>query len=189
MSTLVQMLKSITRLVCVSLIPVFILSFSFTKTDDDYIDWHQDQKLTWKDFKGRPEQGTDRAALSFIQIHADFGYKNNTLTWHITCRFNKKKSWGKTKTDYILAHEQLHFDITEAHARILNRRLSAYRYNAKTFQQDLDRIYSSTMKEENQMQRNYDQETNHSINTEKQAEWQEKIKKLLADTQKYAGYN
>ena len=183
------MLKWINRLAGVSLIPVFILSFTFTKTDDDYIDWRPDQKLTWEDFKGRPEQGADRAALSFIQIHADFGYKNNTLTWHITCRFNKKKSWGKTKTDYILAHEQLHFDITEAHARILNQRLSAYRYNAGTFQQDLDKIYNSTMKEENQMQQAYDRESNHSIIAGKQAEWQEKIKKLLAETEKYAGYN
>ncbi|MBI1341443.1 MAG: DUF922 domain-containing protein [Terrimonas sp.] len=170
------------------IVPFLLGSFGLKKKDAGFIDWQADRKLEWIDFEGNPEKGSDRAALSSVQININFSLKNDQPEWHITCRFNKKKSWGKTKTDYILSHEQAHFDITEIFARKLHQRMLAYQLNKRNFQQDLQEIYQKTMKEENEMQRAYDQETEHSIIREKQADWLEKIKKLLADSENFTNY-
>jgi len=155
----------------------------------DFIDWDADRKLTWTDFTGKPESGTDRAALSSIQIHIDFQFANNDLQWNIRCRFNKKKSWGKTRTDYILAHEQAHFDITEIHARKLHERYLAYKKtNGKDHSKELQRIYQQTMTEENEMQTAYDRETNHSIRKEQQELWLKKVDSLIQATREFSGY-
>jgi len=165
----------------------FVLSY--TQNDsDDFIDWSADRKLRWDDFKGTPETGSDRAALSSILIHVDFSFSNNNFKWKITCRFSKKKSWARSKTDYILSHEQAHFDITEVHARKLHQRLSQYTFNQKTYQKDLQQIYQGIVKEENEMQTAYDSETNHSINKDKQAEWLIKVSRLLDETKEFADY-
>jgi len=42
--------------------------------------------------------------------------------------------------------------------------------------------------EKDTFQNEYDKETNHSINKEKQAEWLKKIEKSLTELEKYAGY-
>jgi hypothetical protein len=165
-----------------------LLSFSH-QSEDDFIDWSATRKLRWEDFRGTPESGSDRAALSAIMINIDFSFSNNNFKWKITCRFNKKKSWGRTKTDYILSHEQAHFDITEAHARKLHQKLKIYSFNPKTYQKDLQAIYQQIVKEENEMQTQYDTETNHSINKDKQAEWLVKVSKLLVETKEFADYH
>lgn len=174
-------------------LPVLFLNFipagRNTVTDRDFIDWKADRKLTWDDFVGKPESGTDRAALSSIQIHVDFQFANRDLKWNILCRFNKKKSWGKTRTDYILAHEQAHFDITEYHARKLHEKLMAYkRGGEQDHTRRLQSIYEETMREENQMQEAYDRETQHSIRKEVQATWLNKVDSLLTASNAYSGY-
>lgn len=175
------------------LFPVLFLDFMPgavpAVSDRDFIDWQSDRKLTWDDFTGKPEQGTDRAALSSIQIHVDFQFANNDLQWNIRCRFNKKKSWGRSRTDYILSHEQAHFDITEYHARKLNERLTIYKKSGeKDHSRRLQSIYEETMREENKMQETYDRETRHSILTDKQAIWLKKVDSLLSVSNAFAGY-
>jgi len=118
------MKKQVSRYLGFMLFPLVALLVMLQENEDDFIDWHQDRKLVWADFKGTPETGLDRAALSSIKITADFSFRNTVFSWKIYCRFNRKKSWGKVKTAYILQHEQAHFDITEIHARRLHQRLS-----------------------------------------------------------------
>lgn len=174
-------------------LPILFLNFMSpekgTVADRDFIDWQADRKLTWDDFNGQPESGTDRAALSSIQIHVDFRFNHNDLGWNIRCRFNTKKSWGKTKTDYILAHEQAHFDITEIHARLLHQRLTEYKKTGyRDYAKRLQEIYQETMKDENKMQEAYDRETRHSILREPQAAWLEKVDSLLENSVPYSNY-
>jgi hypothetical protein len=45
------------------------------------------------------------------------------------------------------------------------------------------------MNEKEAMQDEYDQETNHSINREKQAAWLKKIEQFLDDYRDYAAYH
>jgi hypothetical protein len=167
----------------------FLIAFPlFSLPGKSFIDWSPTQKLTWEDFKAPPDMNCRNAALTASAIQFNFTY-DGQLKYTITCQFDKNKSWGKVKTDYILSHEQGHFDITEIFARKLNKSLAEYTVgNVKSLNKDLNKIYESTMHQLNNMQNVYDSETNFSINKEKQAEWLEKINKELKDLNNYANY-
>jgi predicted secreted Zn-dependent protease len=63
-----------------------------------------------------------------------------------------------------------------------------YSFDRDSYQKDLKKIYQDILDEKREMQEDYDRETNHSINREKQAEWLKKIEKKLEEFRNYAGY-
>ena len=151
---------------------------------NDLIEWNESRKLSWSDFTGQPDASSPNAALTSSSINVEFGYDRTTLTYSIKCRFNKMRSWGKIKTDYILAHEQGHFDIAEIFARKLNKALKAYKFNSSTVGKDVNAIYDGVIKE----QQAYDHETDHSRNPVKQQEWVRKIAEELKTFEKFSNY-
>jgi predicted secreted Zn-dependent protease len=86
-------------------------------------------------------------------------------------------------------HEQGHFDITEIFARKLNKAMSAYHFNQNTYRKDLNKIYQDIIKEKDNMQDQYDHETNFSRNKEKQMEWLKKIQTMLEELKEYDNYS
>jgi hypothetical protein len=165
-----------------------VLFFLPGKQPSHMIDWKPDRKLTWKDFEAKPLTQTDNAALTSSNINFQFGYGASGFRYSITCRFDKSRSWVKIKTDHILAHEQGHFDIAEIHARKLKKALSEYKYNEATVSADINKIYQGLMQQHHEMQSLYDQQTDHSRNNEKQAEWLKKIDDALGSSVQYADY-
>ena len=155
---------------------------------EETITWSPARKLTWSDYKGTPNPSSDAAASTATYLGLTYNIRNNQFTYEITCLFSQTKSWGRHKNDHILAHEQGHFDIAEIHARKLYKAMKQYAYNEKTFRQKVGKIYQDITREKEIMQAQYDQETNHSINKEQQAVWQEKIAKLLEEYADHAGY-
>lgn len=158
------------------------------KADEDYIPWVPEYRLSWDDFLCEPRRNTDAVASTSTALGIAYQITNGKLTYQITCKFSKQKSWGLVKTPYILAHEQGHFDITEIFARKLYQVLQGYRLNRSTFQKDINTIYESIVQAKEAFQAAYDGETDHSRNKRKQEEWVERIDNLLADTQPYAAY-
>lgn len=157
--------------------------------DDEFIEWSADRKLTWKDYLASPDVRSDAAATTSTALGIEYNMKNNSVSHKIVCRFSKTKSWGRYKTDYILAHEQCHFDITELFARRLNKSMMEYQFNSTTYRNDLNKIYEDIVKEKQEFQLLYDRETDHSKIKEKQIEWQKKIEKMLDESKNYAHYN
>ena len=147
-----------------------------------------DRKLTWKDFRAQPDKNSTNAALTSSSINIEFGYNNSGLKYKIKCRFDQNLSWGRIKNDYILAHEQGHFDIAEIHARKLHKNLKAYKFNNRTVAKDVNKIYDMVMKEHHAFQSLYDEETNYSRNAEKQGQWRDKIDQELNSLQEFADY-
>lgn len=162
--------------------------FFFASKDDSLIDWNSSRKLAWADFKGAPDPVSTNAALTNSTIKAEFGYNEKGLTHSIKCMFNKNLSWVRIKNDYILNHEQGHFDITEVHARLLHKNLSDYTFNSKTVGEDINRIYGETMKEHVRMQKDYDMLTNHSLDSVEQRKWDAKISASLAQLKAFSEY-
>lgn len=156
--------------------------------NEEFLQWDPNYKLTWEDYKANPDPGSEAAATTTTYLGIEYNINRNQFTYRIQCRFSKNRSWGLHKTNYILAHEQGHFDIAEVYARKLNREMSNYRFNKSTYQEDLKAIYQRLMEEKDAMQEMYDRETNHSINRKKQAEWQVKISDMLDAYQEYAQY-
>lgn len=154
----------------------------------EYIPWHPEQRLTWEDFQCEPKRGTDAVASTSTSLGIAYQMQAGQLTYHITCNFSKAKSWGLMRTDYILAHEQGHFDITEIFARKLNEALQNYEFNRRTFKKDINEIYQAIVRQKEEYQKMYDGESDHSRNRKAQYEWLERIQQLLDETEAFAYY-
>ena len=154
----------------------------------DMIPWENDKRLIWEDFLCEPKVGTDAVASTSTSLGIAYQLNDGELKYHITCYFNKEKSWGLMKTDYILAHEQGHFDITEVFARRLNQALQNYQFNRKTFKKDIGQIYQAIVSQKEEYQKTYDAQTDHSRNRKVQYDWLEKIDSLLVETAPFANY-
>ena len=156
--------------------------------EDEMIPWRNQRKLSWEDFLSSPKKQGDAVASTSTSLGISYQVKNGELTYTITCNFSRKKSWGLLKTDYILAHEQAHFDITELHARKLYEALYHYEFNPDTFKKDIATIYERIVKEKEEMQESYDRETDHSRKKVLQYNWLEKIDSMLGETEPFAAY-
>ena len=152
------------------------------------IPWMTEKRLAWEDFLCEPKRGTDAVASTSTSLGIAYQLTDGELKYRINCSFNKEKSWGLLKTDYILAHEQAHFDITEIFARRLNEALQNYQFNKRTFKKDIGHIYQSIVDEKEAFQKLYDGETDHSRNRRMQYDWLEKIETLLAETEPFSNY-
>jgi hypothetical protein len=193
------------------LLPLLMLTFNFTgdpapakpqafvaaragapeKTvmnEDEMLPWRAERKLVWEDFKSAPQKQGDAVASTSTSLGISYQLKEGVLNYTITCHFAKKKSWGSLKTEYILAHEQAHFDITEIHARKLYEALYNYEFNPASFKSDIGTIYDRIVKEKEAMQEAYDHETDHSRKKRAQYQWFERIDMQLAATEPYASY-
>jgi predicted secreted Zn-dependent protease len=165
------------------------LSTMVSSIQTNLIEWSPERKLTWKDFKAEPDKNSPNAALTSSSINIEFGYGNSGLKYNIKCRFDPNLSWGRIKNDYILSHEQGHFDIAEIHARKLHKLLKAYKFNLKTASKDVNRIYAEVMKEHHALQSQYDLETNYSRDSAQQDLWKTKIDETLEELSEYSNYH
>jgi hypothetical protein len=156
--------------------------------NEELLNWSADRKLRWSDYKASPDPENDAAASTTTYLSIEYNMKNGEFGYKIESRFSKDLSWGRHKSDYILAHEQGHFDIAEIFARKLHKNMQEYVFNKRTYQTDLKKIYQDILDEKEKMQDDYDRETNHSINKEQQATWLKKIEKMLAEYSRFADY-
>jgi len=158
--------------------------------EKETINWDAGRPLTWTDFKGRPDNALPYHALTAGSLSCSFekvSANESKLVIHMG--FDTKKSWVKPKkaTDDLLVHEQCHFDIYEIYTRILVKKLeeenalSGPKYGEKT-----QKIFEKNFDELMKFQKQYDKETDHSKNEEKQKEWTEKIKSMLEEYKPYA---
>lgn len=158
---------------------VFISFFLFFISPDyeDSLIWSDNVKLTWEDFKGEKNIETDAVAVSASGI--TFAYKVKKakgqiidFTANIEAHFYPHKSWviKELADDYILAHEQLHFDITELHVRKFKKQIGTVKASKK-LGNDLNRLHRNINKELDVMQNQYDKESNNSINKDAQSKW------------------
>ncbi|GAC1480557.1 MAG: hypothetical protein NVS1B13_01470 [Flavisolibacter sp.] len=155
---------------------------------EEFIPWGNERRLSWEDYLCEPMLNSDAVASTSTSLGIAYQVKDSRLTYHITCDFSKTKSWGLLKTDYILMHEQGHFDITEIFARKLYEALQHYQYNKRSFKKDVNEIYQSIVKEKEAFQQMYDEQSDHSRKRKWQYQWLDKIQQLLQDTAPYANY-
>ena len=170
---------------------LFSLSVSATLAQDpgeDALTWSASRNLTWSDYKASPNPKSDAAATTSTSLSIDYHISGSQFSYTIKSWFSRSRSWVRNQTDHILSHEQGHFDIAEAYARKLHKRMSAYRFNKNNYQKELNRIYNEVADEKAAVQQQYDRETRHSIDEVKQAEWLKKISRLLDELKDFADY-
>lgn len=170
---------NVTKLLGISLV---VLS-SFT-IEPERIAWQSDSQLSWSDFKGKPKGrgsyvASTSSGMSQSYVIDGKGMLDKKETF-VTAHFYPEYSWYKVKdtTDALLKHEQTHFNITEVHARMLNARIRSYNFTSNS-KAEVKALYERIENERREMQRLFDEETNHSINKEAEKKWEAKIAKLL----------
>jgi hypothetical protein len=112
---------------------ISLMSFSFVK--DDFILWQENKKLKIQDFKAdnkdtvKVNRQQFLGAISAIRIeYSSFQRnKNSVLDFFIKTYFDPNESWMLLKNDYVLQHEQIHFDLTELYARKMRKSVESLR--------------------------------------------------------------
>ena len=165
-----------------------LLSFSaWSQLPDHKILWKASQPLEWKDFEGKPESGHPFQASTSTAITYSWSLKTRgeeiIFGYEVYSFFLPEGSWfrpGSTSGN-LLAHEQLHFDITELHARKLRKKLKDFDPKVvKDVKKVLGDLYHETEAGRKAMQEQFDRETDHSQRENVQTEWQKKIAAELA---------
>lgn len=106
---------------------ISLMSFSFVK--DDFILWQENKKLKIQYFRAenndtiKVNQQQFLGAISAIRIeYSSFQRnKNSVPEFSIKTYFDPNESWMLLKNDYVLQHEQIHFDLTELYARKMRK--------------------------------------------------------------------
>ena len=149
--------------------------------------WHPDKSLRWKDFKGKVPLGAGAAATTASGISYQFStsYKDGEMVvdYEVNAFFYPTKSWYKPKicNEVTLVHEQLHFDITALFARQMRKKMAATKFT-KNIKAEVKAIYRKTLKELNNFQNRYDDETDYSRNILQQKVWIRKIQRALNES-------
>lgn len=148
--------------------------------------WDENRKLNWQDFQGKAIANASEAAMTASSIEFSYAVKGNEITWIVTPKYYPKISWSKIdmQSDYVLKHEQLHFDITELYARLFRQRLSENVKSAKDIEK-LKKISKQIIEEWQQEEIDYDKETNHSIDEKKQSEWNLNVAERLTNLKEF----
>lgn len=155
-----------------------------SEQDYETISWNADKLLSWNNFKGKAPQNTRAAAITASGITYQFSTSgtsdNMQVDFEISTHFYPNKSWYQPEIcdDVILGHEQLHFDISELYARKMRKRLANTKFT-QNVKAEVKSIYRETLKELDDFQNTYDDETNFSRNLEQQLIWNEKMTKAL----------
>ena len=124
-----QILKNIFFFICF----ISLMNFSFVK--DEFILWQENKKLKIQDFKAdnkdtvKVNQQQFLGAISAIRIeYSSFQRnKNSVPEFSIKTYFDPNESWMLLKNDYVLQHEQIHFDLTELYARKMRKSVESLR--------------------------------------------------------------
>lgn len=151
--------------------------------NNNEIHWQPTPLLDYADFMGKPQNGSE-VAMTSSGFYFNYQYNGKEdLILELYATFDKSKSWFKPEGKFpeVLAHEQCHFDITELYARQLRQQIATFHFKKKNdFEKPLTKMYNDCNKKCSQAQRDYDLQTKHGIETEKQLQWQQKIAKELA---------
>ncbi|WP_276131881.1 DUF922 domain-containing protein [Polluticoccus soli] len=157
-----------------------------TETDDaDLIVYDPTRPLRRSDFMGDPDEMSLAGAITYSGIQIKYNLqtfnRHKMVNISVIPYFHKMNSWWRANnsTELLLAHEQIHFDITAIAACELMKKLKAAHFTPDNFTKELEAIQKQSEKDRSRMQQQYDRETNHSLIKTKQAEWERTIKDQL----------
>ena len=158
--------------------------YKLEKETNEAIIWTKDRPLKLTDFQAKVDSTTSKKAITGANIIiVPYAFKNGTYKYHVLAKFHKDISWINTKSEYILQHEQIHFDIAELYARKMRRDIAKVKKaSGQVLQSDYRRIHKSLFHSYYYFQKQYDNQTHHSTDHEEQVRWNaiiaEELKKL-----------
>lgn len=120
----------------------------------------------------------DKPNVVEIDIQATFHPSNSYVKQHVL-------QLNKVQLEYLLRHEQRHFDISEIYAREATKILLETKLTHQ-YRKEINDIMASIFKSSNEYQDQYDTETQNGNNWYAQEKWNEKINTRLDNLRSYA---
>ncbi len=154
--------------------------------------------LTWNDFQGKEEkEHAEKLAQRHLQAQAyvcpaiyftaDSGEKQANgrikFKFHTKCAFQSRafvrESTKQEHSNYVLIHEQDHYDIALTYTIKLEEDLSSRDYSADKYQEEIDKIGNDLLDKYYKTQETYDHEVNPEGRDDKPMQylWDMRIKK------------
>lgn len=168
---------------------LLLTAFAFAQ-EKEKLEWNENRPLTWNDFKAEPKESVPYEANTNTGILFSWNYSTESgepvLKYEVLSNFYPESSWVKNveETNYLLGHEQLHFDITELNARKLRKAIDEYK-PGRNIRKELNQLYEQIEQERVKMQNRFDVETNHSQNKEAEAKWRKFVLEEIKDLEEY----
>lgn len=156
-----------------------------TSTDKELIPFTRDAKLTYGDFMGEPDDLSIASALTYsgISMKYQHGEQNGHIQLNVTLSayFDKTKSWCRQsgKSEKMLNHELLHFQVTALNTCKLARAIKEYKFSTDNYEKELSELLKEADKEGARLQNQYDKETTHGIKATEQLKWDKEIRSQL----------
>jgi predicted secreted Zn-dependent protease len=151
----------------------------------DLLEWNEFYKLGWEDFQGKPGEGSAGDAGTAVRIKASPYRVNKKIKYDVYAYFNRAKSWSNERSDALLSHEQIHFDIAEVYARKIRKKISELEKrnvnDIKVYNAEITKL----LEESNEVDQLYDIETLHGVLTRKQEIWKKNIEEELKSLERY----
>jgi hypothetical protein len=162
------------------LVPAFKSNFNAPVT---FYEWKQ---LDWNDFQGFVKPFTGWGAGISSNVYVDYDSTNSG--YRAYAAMNNQLSWKKsssTESDYLLNHEQYHFNISEFLARKLNRIIENKGLDTESeILPELSKIRTDL----NTMQDEYDTQADHSLVRDLQRKWEFRIDSMLSSFNPDSGF-
>ncbi|MBW7674390.1 DUF922 domain-containing protein [Chryseobacterium chendengshani] len=156
------------------------------------IEWGPEKKLVWNNFKSKinNQYGKDIVAYThcgWVYSVVKSSNPKGAAKVNIETVFNEDKSWKDDKriNDYVLNHEQKHFDIAEIYARKIRKEIIEKIKTTSDYDKFFQTLYNRIVKDYKNFQALYDGVTEHGMNKEKQAEYDILISSELEQLKNY----
>ena len=147
------------------------------------------KQITWLDFKGKPNYNSSWQAETYWNI--SYNYKtteiqNNDKKVIVSvkggCTFLSKLSWVKIKSKELLNHEIGHYNIGLLCWRDFKYRINLIsEFDKNSYKTQIDNIFRNTLKIYLEIEKIYDENTQHMANKKNQEIWDYLIKKKLCE--------
>jgi len=153
--------------------------------EGDTIYYSAKRPLTWDDFRQKPPTSKFEAQVfpsiaygEHVEVVKGIIYVRISLKPYLP----KSACWVKSgaRTPYNLNHEQRHFDIVKLVMEHFKQHLLKETFTVDNYDGPINVAYLDSFREMNDLQKQYDDETNHGINVSAQEEWNRKIDKELS---------
>ncbi|MGK6341293.1 DUF922 domain-containing protein [Chryseobacterium sp. DT-3] len=154
--------------------------------------WQEDRKLVWDNFKSSVNRESILNVAAYTHCGWEYSVVKSTnpkspVKIEITAIFNEDRSWKDVKkiNDYILLHEQKHFDIAELFVRKFRKEIEEKIKTSGDYDKNFKTVYSKISNDYKKFQMSYDRITQHGMNKEKQAEYNAIIAEELDNLKSY----
>ncbi|MCB0700411.1 MAG: hypothetical protein H6551_12260 [Chitinophagales bacterium] len=151
----------------------------------NHILYNNRSQLYISDFECEPDMKSYGAAGTFSGIGTNYSsrklHNKTDVDVVLYVYFDKTMSWMKPngKNATTLGHEQRHFDITAIKTCEIKKRVEEMTFTPENYEKELTNLFHKLHKEAEDMQNQYDEETEHGTVIDKQEEWDKKVAESL----------